>query len=397
MKQNHDRLLVIDDDQQVCRLIARVASRLGFDVREAFNIACAEEQLRHFEPTAIVLDLSIPGRDGANFLRDIAGGQFDAPILLVSGLAESALQAAELLGTQHGLNIVGSLKKPLSLSSLGSALTAILTNKQQGDRGNLRSASLREQFKTSFQPVFRLEAAQCIVAGMRVALPRLHAGKELTLQAGPGFSQCEMRLVRNITDNLLLETVSHLWQWKDDGISLFGVVPLSPTLLNDAGIPERLMALMDEFDVPPQRLMLDISCVDLGALPAEVPDVLACLRANGFPLIYEFEVLNTDVMNQALAASVTAIGIHPSILSACAENQSALGLLQAMISLAHRAGFTVWTDGLIDAVQMKIAADAGCDFVTGEYVGLPLAAHQVMAYASAREDSQRTEKQAHSM
>lgn len=397
MKQNTNRLLVIDDEQQVCRLIGRVASGLGFDVREALDISHAEELLGLFEPTAIVLDLSIPGRDGASFLRDIAGRQFDSPILLISGLADSALESAELLGAQHGLNVVGSLRKPLSLPALKNALIAIGTSAQQEGHGNLASVGINGQLKTSYEPVFRIHAEQRIIAGMRVELPRLHAGENLSVQPGTEFSRCEMQLVRNITDNLLLETVSHLWQWKDVGISLFGVVALSPTLLNDPGIPGRLMALMDEFDVEPQMLMLDISCVDLGALSIEVPDVLARLRACGFPLIYEFDNLNTDAMNQALAASVTAIGIHPSILSACAANQDSLGLLQAMISLAHRAGLTVWTNGIADTIQMQTAADVQCDFVAGEYIGSRLAANQVMAYASAHGNLHRPTMQAHSM
>lgn len=380
LKQN--RLLVIDDEPQICRLIKRVATRLDFDVQEAFDISSAEEQMSSFEPTAIVLDLSIPGRDGASFLRDLAGGQCDVPILLISGLAGSALESAELLGAQHGLNVVGSLHKPLSLSGLDDALMAIQANERNERENGLLAAESIGRINTNFQPVFRLEETQCIVAGMRVTLP-LFDSDEYRFVAPGSDSQCQMRLVRNITDNLLLETVSRLREWKKEGVSLFAIVALSPALLNDSGIPARLMALMAEFDIEPQMLVLDISCVNLGAIPGEVPDVLARLRADGFQLIYEFETLNATTMNQAHAASVTAIGIHPSILTACAKNMEALGLLQAMTSLAHRAGLTVWTHGISDPVQMKMAADAACDFAAGEYIALRMAGDQVISFALA--------------
>lgn len=174
-----------------------------------------------------MLDLSIPGRDGADLLRDLAGGQFAAPILLISGLTDSALDSAELLGAQYGLNVFGSLTKPLSLPALNDALTAATADRQEGANGILQSAWLSGQLITSFAPVLRLESKQCIVAGVRAGLLRLHSGTYLSAQAGTGSSQSQMRRLRSLIDTLLLETVTQMTKWREQGLSLFTVVTLS--------------------------------------------------------------------------------------------------------------------------------------------------------------------------
>lgn len=377
-KLGQDRLLVIDDEPMMCRLVRRVAKRLGFDVQEALNIQSAEDQLRSFQPTVLVLDLSIPGRDGASFLRDLAGLQCTTPILLISGLDANTLKSAHLLGVQHGLNVIGTMTKPLSLQALGKVLSSVTVAEKEKAQACRQSTRFDDQFQTGFQPVFRLEPTQYSIAGIRAVLPTLNTHTDLTATIDIDGDECRMHLVRNITDNLLLETVSQLSLWQDQGLSLFAVVALPPSLFNDPGIPERLTSLMEEFNVSPAMLVLDISCADLETLPAEVSAILARLRSSGFQLLFEFDALNTSTMNQARAASVTSLGIDPSILADCTNNQQARNLLQAMNAPAHRAGLTVWARDISDYEQLATAMAANCDFAMGEFIGPCVAANQLM-------------------
>ena len=64
MKNSAHRLLIIDDEAGIRDFLSTVARDLGFDVRA---VAAADEffaALEDFDPTVMILDLNMPGRDG---------------------------------------------------------------------------------------------------------------------------------------------------------------------------------------------------------------------------------------------------------------------------------------------------------------------------------------------
>ena len=58
------RLLVIDDDAEVCEYLENAARPLGFDVRTVTDPDGVDEIYRTYQPTVVVLDLVMPERDG---------------------------------------------------------------------------------------------------------------------------------------------------------------------------------------------------------------------------------------------------------------------------------------------------------------------------------------------
>lgn len=81
------RVLVVEDDQDLCGLIARYLRRIGYETETAFT---GEEALAIVDqcevPFALYLvDLSLPGITGADFAGRILAGQSGARVLLTSG------------------------------------------------------------------------------------------------------------------------------------------------------------------------------------------------------------------------------------------------------------------------------------------------------------------------
>ena len=54
------RILVVDDDQAVCRAMARTLIRSGCDVRIANDAAPALEMMADWKPDAVLVDLNMP-------------------------------------------------------------------------------------------------------------------------------------------------------------------------------------------------------------------------------------------------------------------------------------------------------------------------------------------------
>ncbi|MDQ3879425.1 MAG: response regulator [Actinomycetota bacterium] len=80
------RVLIVDDDHQIRRLVRRLLSDSGQfgDIYEAKDAAEGTFEARRIHPDAIVLDFNLPwmnGRTGARYMRK----SVDVPIIGISG------------------------------------------------------------------------------------------------------------------------------------------------------------------------------------------------------------------------------------------------------------------------------------------------------------------------
>lgn len=77
------------------------------------------------EPDAIALDLSLPGVDGVELLRFLATARCRAKILIISGFDARVLETSGRLGEARGLNIAGTLMKPVRAEHLRAAIQSL--------------------------------------------------------------------------------------------------------------------------------------------------------------------------------------------------------------------------------------------------------------------------------
>jgi DNA-binding response OmpR family regulator len=93
------RILVVDDDSAVATMLSRALARHGFQIDTART---GDEALAKTESTAYdaaVLDLVMPGRDGANLSAAITAKQPGLTIAFLTGYARSPLiEAAKRAG-----------------------------------------------------------------------------------------------------------------------------------------------------------------------------------------------------------------------------------------------------------------------------------------------------------
>lgn len=117
------RILIIDDDEHVTRLIARVLRREGIDVLSAPDGAAG---LAHFRERAdeialVVLDLSMPGLSGEETLAGLREVSDSVPVLLSSGLPPQEVSTRfERLGAN------GFLQKPYTARRLVRTIRELL-------------------------------------------------------------------------------------------------------------------------------------------------------------------------------------------------------------------------------------------------------------------------------
>lgn len=92
---NSQRILVIDDEVHIRRLLHGTLTRAGYDVVEAVNAAQALDQARRSRPDAIILDLGLPDRDGLEIVQ-LLKSAVAAPIIVVSAREATEQKVAAL-------------------------------------------------------------------------------------------------------------------------------------------------------------------------------------------------------------------------------------------------------------------------------------------------------------
>jgi len=78
-------VLVVDDEKGVRGIVRAALERHGFQVQEASNGEEALEMLAHGEPDLVLLDLVMPGMDGAELFETLRKQQPDVPVVILTG------------------------------------------------------------------------------------------------------------------------------------------------------------------------------------------------------------------------------------------------------------------------------------------------------------------------
>lgn len=65
------RVLVLEDERHIARLLNHVLSKEGYEVEVAHDAESALETIASFAPDALLLDIGLPGISGLEFLRQI--------------------------------------------------------------------------------------------------------------------------------------------------------------------------------------------------------------------------------------------------------------------------------------------------------------------------------------
>jgi DNA-binding response OmpR family regulator len=114
------RLLIIEDEAEIVSLIELTAHGAGFETRAVGSVAAIAEVVAAFEPSALLVDLSIVGGAGVQIMQPLAAAGTKAPMVIMSG--SGASEHAEDDARRLGLNPVGRLDKPFRRAELHAAL-----------------------------------------------------------------------------------------------------------------------------------------------------------------------------------------------------------------------------------------------------------------------------------
>ncbi|MFO1078510.1 MAG: response regulator [Planctomycetota bacterium] len=93
------RVLVVDDEDVVCRSYERVLTKAGFDVAKAHNGTEALDRVRDAKFDVMLADLMMPGMNGLQVIEHVRGTNPEVPVVVITGYpSQATLQQVARLG-----------------------------------------------------------------------------------------------------------------------------------------------------------------------------------------------------------------------------------------------------------------------------------------------------------
>ena len=130
MTERARRVLIVEDDESLRRIVSRHLRSQGFVVDEAASAEAAVSTLEGgLRPGIVILDLNLPGDTGWDFLRGPAlGAAGSPPVVITSAITVSPRRLDEF-------GCAGYLPKPFPLETLMATIERLL-NPEETDETN---------------------------------------------------------------------------------------------------------------------------------------------------------------------------------------------------------------------------------------------------------------------
>ncbi|MFA1623444.1 response regulator transcription factor [Rhizobium mongolense] len=173
------KILVVDDEPPIRKLLRVGLSAQGYEVHEAPNAASAHQAVKDSEPDLIVLDLGLPDKPGHDLLREWREDGLSMPVVILSSRTDETgiVKALETGADDY-------VTKPFGINELGARIRVALRHRlqQQGEKAIFQTGGLSIDL---VKRIVKVDDREIKLSPKEYDILRVlaqHAGKVLTHQ-----------------------------------------------------------------------------------------------------------------------------------------------------------------------------------------------------------------------
>ncbi|MBJ7574357.1 EAL domain-containing response regulator [Luteimonas sp. MC1828] len=395
------KILIVDDDDFTTRLLQIQLRAMGLKDSGYAGIELSSSGADAIERLAqapadfglVFCDLRMPGMDGVEFVRHLADTQFRGGLVLISGAEPRVLQVVEQLARQQGLDVLGSLAKPVTPGSLRTLLQARevagvgaawtdgpTQSTSSADAAELEAAILAGDIFNHYQPKIDLRTGA--VVGVEALARWQHPVRGVVPPAEFLPLAESAGLVTPLTRTVLVNALDHASSWKVPG-GLDVAVNVSLASLGRLDFPDRLAALADEAGFPLERLVLELSESRLPTEPRAQLDILSRLRLKGVRLALDDFGNGFTKLAQLRDMPFSELKIDRAFVQGVAGDASRRAVVQAALALARELDVDTVAEGVDNAEDLACLRALGCGMFQGFLVAEPMPAGDVAEWLDA--------------
>ncbi|HEY4058867.1 MAG TPA: EAL domain-containing protein [Kofleriaceae bacterium] len=369
------RVLLVDDDGDLRKMLSRVLKRASFDVEEVSSGRAALKRLDEKRFDVVLSDVHMPDGDGLEVVRGVRRHDLDLPVILMSGKpdVQSAATALEYgafryltkpLDNETVERLVRQAARAHALARIRRQATTLSgTSVGASDRAGLevRFDMAIAHMWMAFQPIIdahtgHLYAVEALMRSREPSIP--HPGA--LLEAADTLGKLPMlgRRVRQLSGDALMS--------RTDIPYLF--VNLHPTDLLDIDLIREDAVLTRMAS----RVVLEVTERESLASSPELIERLARLREIGFRLAVDDIGAGYSGLTSFADLSPEVVKIDMSLIRAVHTSTRKQRTVAALCSLCHEVGAIVVGEGVETLEERACLIDLGCDLLQGYLLGKPV-------------------------
>ncbi|MET8088967.1 bifunctional diguanylate cyclase/phosphodiesterase [Micromonospora sp. NPDC005220] len=252
-------------------------------------------------------------------------------------------------------------------------------------------AELREALKVDDQLVLALQPAVDLATGAPTgveALIRWQHPRRGWLNPADFIRPVEnSEQLGTFTRYVLNKALGVAAGWAREGLDVPISVNLSARSLLDPRLPTEIADALRRHQVPPHRLVLEITETVVMSELEVIDEVLATLRSMGVQLAVDDFGTGFSSLTFLTRIAVDELKVDRSFVIRMADSPEAAAIVRTTVGLAHELGLRVVAEGVETAEQRMALAELGCTSAQGYHFFKPMPADKIGAVLGSLRDS----------
>jgi EAL domain-containing protein (putative c-di-GMP-specific phosphodiesterase class I) len=364
-----DLVLIVERDATSLQTLRAVIDRLGCGRIEANTPESLNELLAVHRPTIAVLAIDQIQSDGLAVFESLVRHGACPATVLVGSVNERVLASARRAAETRGLKVIGVSARPLDAAKLESLIAARLTRPPPIPRHELDAAIAEQTLFVQYEPKVAIAPKSLKIQGVEALVRWRHPQRGLLFPRQFLYAIEDYGLMMSLTDLVMTEAVRQAGQWRVRGLHLQMIINLSFRLVTDSEFPERLAALLREFDVPAEQIVLDVTEAPDPDQRLLMQDVFTRLRIRGVGLALDNFGTSMAALTELYRVPYSEIKIDHSLLADVELEQDARLIVKALADLAHTLELTVCAQGVETRETLEFVRAVGFDTAQGRVFG----------------------------
>lgn len=374
------KVLVLDDHAYQCALLKDMLEEAGFPhVDTALDAHDALDQIWREKHQLVLMDVDMPGMDGAQFIHELACRGLNPILAIVTGCSRRMSNSIGLMAKERGFAVMASFIKPVSTEQIGS-LAAGLLRKQTApvparapagadqsrpllDRRMIENALRDGSIQAWFQPKKSLVSGNIVGAEALVRWQHKELGLMLPssfLASLRAYDLDHELLLRMLDDGLRAYSI-----WRDQGHRIPISVNLSASLLDLPQLPDELHAMVSGLGIPASDVTFELLEDAMPTLAGQFHMGASRLRLKGFGLSQDDFGKGYSSMYNLISTPYTEVKIDRAFVNGAAADESLAAALVASIQLGRQLGLQVTAEGVETLEDLELLRRIGCDVAQG--------------------------------
>lgn len=372
--------LVVDDEELMRDFLCMAVQKSGVGSVSSAN--CGSDALDQIEEShkqidIILCDLQMPEMDGIEVIRHLANDGYGGGIVLVSGEDKRVLKTAENMASVRGLNVIGSLSKPVPVHNIIALMNkyAVLEQKTSWSMPDVTADELDDAIRAGeivahYQPQIDIKTGRVKCAETLARWPHPERGM---ISPDIFIDMAERHdLIDALTDRIITQATVQGADWHRQGIDINVAINISMNNLRHLDFPDRLHDIVNNAGMDIKKLVIEITESQLVKDLGTCLDILTRLRLKGPTLSIDDFGTGYASMEHLKEMPFEELKIDRAFVNGACKDDTARAILESSIFLAKQLNMATVAEGVETSNDWDLVTALGCDVIQGYYIAPPM-------------------------